>query len=111
MARARSPTLFLVMAALAAGAQAGEPLKAPWSGIEKPPETSNFSMPHAAPAPTAEMNGGSRIFAGTALLPNTMFGLGLFGERVSGEPLAPVTGREIDLPKRRKAAVGFSLRF
>lgn len=111
MARALPPTLFVVMASLAAGAQAGDELTSPWSGGEEPPETSSYSMPHSSPAPPAGTNGGTRIFAGTALLPNTVFGLGLFGERANREPLAPVTAREINLPKQRKAAVGFSLRF
>ncbi len=111
MARLFPPTLVLAMASLATGAQAGEPLRSPWSGSEKPAETSGYSMPRAQPAPPAQRNGGTRIFAGTALLPNTMFGLGLFGERANREPLAPVTAREINLPKQRKAAVGFSLRF
>ena len=111
MARAFTPTLFLVMSSLAANAQAGEPLKAPWSGGGKSAEASRFAMPNAPSASTVGKSDGTRIFAGTSLLPNAVFGLGLFGEKAGREPLAPVTAREIDRPRQRKAAVGFSLRF
>ena len=47
----------------------------------------------------------------TEIAPNTQFGFGIFGLQSDKTQLRPVTGREIDAPKQRRAAVGFSLRF
>lgn len=108
MARPLNPMLFLAIASLAAGAAASEP--APPGG-DSGAAAPGYAIPRTPSAAATERRDGTRIFAGTALLPNTVFGLGLFGERARKEPLAPVTAREISLPKQRKAAVGFSLRF
>ena len=43
--------------------------------------------------------------------PNAHVGFGMFGMKSDRTYLQPVTGREIDAPKQRRAAVGFSLRF
>lgn len=43
--------------------------------------------------------------------PNAHVGFGIFGMKSERTHLQPVTGREIDAPKQRRAAVGFSLRF
>lgn len=47
----------------------------------------------------------------TAIAPNANFGFGMFGLKSEKSDLQPVTGREIDAPKRRRAAVGFSMKF
>lgn len=43
--------------------------------------------------------------------PNAHVGFGIFGMKSDRTYLQPVTGREIDAPKQRRAAVGFSMRF
>ena len=43
--------------------------------------------------------------------PNAHVGFGMFGMKSERTYLQPVTGREIDAPKQRRAAVGFSLKF
>lgn len=53
---------------------------------------------------------GARIIAGTEVMPNATLGFGFFGHKSAGA-LAPVTERELAMPKQRKAAVGLSLRF
>ena len=47
----------------------------------------------------------------TQIAPNTHFGLGMFGLKTEKNYLQPVTGREIDTRKQRRAGVGFSLKF
>ena len=47
----------------------------------------------------------------TEIAPNLHFGVGVFGLKSDKSPLRPVTAREIDVPKQRRAAVGFSLKF
>jgi hypothetical protein len=44
-------------------------------------------------------------------MPNGVIGFGLFGQRSAGPGGSPVTARDWALPKQRKAAVGFSLKF
>lgn len=53
----------------------------------------------------------SRIIAGTELGPNAVFGMGMFGFKGEKSLHSPVTARDLDTTRRRKAAVGFSLRF
>lgn len=49
---------------------------------------------------------------GRALIaPNTHFGVGIFGLKSEKSYHQPVTGREIDTRKQRRAGVGFSLKF
>jgi hypothetical protein len=75
---------------------------------EQRPATS-FDIPDEAnPNPKSF---GSRIIAGTEIIPNAMMGIGFFGERAEKSAHAPSVARELSLPKSRKAAVGFSLRF
>src|SRR5687768_2802780 len=45
------------------------------------------------------------------IAPNADFGFGIFGLKSEKSYLQPVTGREIDIPKQRRAAVGLSLKF
>ena len=45
------------------------------------------------------------------IAPNAHFGFGMFGLKSEKTHLKPVTGREIDSRKQRRAAVGFSLKF
>lgn len=47
----------------------------------------------------------------TEIAPNAHFGFGIFGMKSEKSFLQRVTGREIDAPKQRRAAVGFSLKF
>jgi hypothetical protein len=47
----------------------------------------------------------------TEVAPNAHFGFGMFGTKTERGSLQPVTAREIDAPKQRRAAVGFSLKF
>jgi hypothetical protein len=50
-------------------------------------------------------------FGRAEIAPNTHFGFGMFGLKSEKAFLQSVTGGEIDTPKRRRAAVGFSLKF
>ncbi|HET9336941.1 MAG TPA: hypothetical protein VFO12_11120 [Sphingomicrobium sp.] len=52
-----------------------------------------------------------RISISTQLGPNFTGGLGMFGQKRDKGYQKPVTGRELDLPKSRRAGVGFSLKF
>jgi hypothetical protein len=47
----------------------------------------------------------------TQIAPNAHFGVGVFGLKSERTYLQPVTGREIDRRKQRRAAVGLSVTF
>jgi len=47
----------------------------------------------------------------TRIAPNALFGFGMFGLKSEKTPLRAATGRELDEPKQRRAAVGLSLSF
>jgi hypothetical protein len=49
------------------------------------------------------------VRAGVA--PNAHLGFGMFGLKSEKALLQPATGREIDMRKQRRAAVGISLKF
>ena len=85
----------------------------PATAWSKPPATDpaqgrNFDLPrpsaHHRFAPEGPIGR-------TEVAPNAHVGFGLFGMKSERTYLQPVTGREIDAPKQRRAAVGFSLRF
>ena len=77
----------------------------PPSGSSEPVRT--FHLPQ----PSADRFAREDRIGRTQIAPNTHFGFGMFGLKSEKSPLRPVTGREIDAPKQRRAAVGFSLRF
>lgn len=72
---------------------------------------SRFAISDIPASPRLSPQAGSRIIAGTELSPNAMIGFGIFGEKPERAAHAPATSRDLRLPKSRKAAVGFSLRF
>lgn len=80
----------------------------PQATHEPRPAPSFDILDESAPNPKSY---GSRIIAGTEVMPNAMLGVGFFGERAEKSAHAPSIAREFTLPKSRKAAVGFSLRF
>ena len=47
----------------------------------------------------------------TQIAPNALFGFGMFGLNSEKSPLRAPTGRELDEPKQRRAALGFSMSF
>jgi hypothetical protein len=72
------------------------------------PEAKSFHIPrftaHHRFAP-------ARPVGRAEIAPNAHFGFGIFGLKSERSYLQPVTGREIDTRKQRRAAVGFSLKF
>ena len=84
---------------------------AAWSN---PPESANaadrarsFHMPR----PSQEFTFGTDHFGRAEIGPGAHFGFGIFGLKQERSHLRPVTVREIDAPKQRRPAVGFSLKF
>jgi len=51
------------------------------------------------------------LLPGAQLGANARFGLGMFGIRSEATRQRPVTVREIDAPRQRRAGLGFSLKF
>lgn len=112
MARLVSQFLVLTLIPGAAAAQVGgSAASAPWHADEKIQSSRSFDIPDQPADPLSDTRFGSRIIAGTRLMANGMVGFGLFGQKAEKGPLSPVTARDLALPKSRKAAVGFSLRF
>lgn len=89
-------------------------LSLPTAAWSNPPKTESaaqkpsFHMPR--PSADYDLAAGGRM--GLAeIAPNAHFGFGMFGLKSERSHLKPVTVREINAPKQRRAAVGFSLKF
>lgn len=89
-------------------------LSLPATAWSNPPEAKaaghkpSFQMPR----PSSDYGLASETRIGRAeIAPNAHFGFGMFGLKSEKSPLRPVTVREINAPKQRRAAVGFSLKF
>ena len=82
---------------------------AAWSAPPSPADTNpTFHLPqtidHQRFAPAVAIGK-------TSIGPNAQFGFGVFGLKAEKTHLRPVTVGEINVPKQRRAAVGFSLKF
>lgn len=73
-----------------------------------PPLARSFYLPQ----PSSEFSDATdERFGRAQIAPNAHIGIGMFGLKPEKSALRPVTVREIDAPKQRRAAVGFLLRF
>jgi len=91
-------------------AQAADKSASPWKAPANPAAAPSYDIPDEKAAGSGKTYG-SRIFAGTELMPNAVVGVGRFGERAEKSAHAPSIARELAIPHQRKAAVGFSWRF
>lgn len=78
---------------------------------DPPPPESNRAPRYQLPRPDERRFEPSGRLGRTEIAPNTHFGFGMFGLKPDVTHLQRVTGREINAPKQRRAAVGFSLKF
>lgn len=103
--------LIVAMAASPAWSQPGGPAANKGNASAVPGHSPKFDIvDDKSTLPTVHRNE-SRIFAGTELAPNAVVGIGMFGFKSEKSLHSPVTARDLDTTRRRKAAVGFSLRF
>lgn len=85
---------------------------AAWGDAPAPDPKSALTRSFHLPRPSADFRDDTdERFGRTQIAPNAHFGVGMFGLKPEKSPLRPATVREIDAPKQRRAAVGFSLRF
>lgn len=110
MARLVLVAIVVALSSASGVAQAADASSNPWHGPKEPRAAPNFDIPNDIDVVSAATSG-SRIIAGTELIPNTMVGFGMFGHKSEKSPLAPAVARDLAVPKSRKAAVGFSFRF
>ena len=82
--------------------------QSPWHVSQEERPAPSFDIVEDSADPGVSGSKGSVIIAGTDLAPNTVVG---FGERAEPPEHARSTNRDYLLPKSRKAAVGFALRF
>jgi hypothetical protein len=83
---------------------------AAWS--DPPDGAENRPRDYHMPRPSADHDYQPHQNIGRAqIAPNTQFGFGMFGLSKEKSHLKPVTGRELDVPKQRRASVGFLLKF
>ena len=103
-------SLFLILLPVPAWAQSSANLG---SGIQRatPPDRSNVSRRDFAIGEAQWGESDDRISLSTNIGPNLSAGLGVFGHKRDKGYQRPVTGRELDLPKSRRAGVGLSLKF
>jgi len=111
MARLVLVALALSFSASGALAEAPNPPPSAWHVANEPmPPHSYDLMPiQMDERPAYDPEG--RIVAGTEVLPNGTVGFGMFGERGKQSVHSRATVRDFTLPKARKPAVGFSLKF
>jgi len=110
MARLVLCAMAVSLVSVSAAAQAADQKASPWHDFRDPTPAPSFDIPNdpdAGPARSA----GSRIFAGTEVIPNTVIGIGMFGPKAEKSAHAPAVARDLAVPKARKAAVGFSFKF
>lgn len=104
-------TILLPLMSVSAGAHAADPSGIPWRADVKTHHSRNFHITDQASDSKAGKAWGSRIIAGQQLMPNGMLGIGMFGQKAEKGPHSAATARDYAMPKQRKAAVGFSLKF
>ena len=111
MARLVPIFLLLSLTSIAAEADAAEPSDGAWHVDQRIERSRSFDIPDQLTNVRSGSGLGSRILAGRELMPNGVIGLGMFGQKSEKGPLSAATARDLSLPKHRKAAVGFSLKF
>ena len=72
-----------------------------------PPPVRSFELPTT---PDSWQSDG-RPFAAAPIAPNATFGIGMFGLRQERSGMAATTVREVNSPRTRRAAIGFSVKF
>lgn len=110
MARLVVAAVAVLIWSISGPAKAADAPSGPWNGNEERRPAQNYDIPDEADIGGSRMSG-SRIIAGTEVMPNTMVGFGMFGQKAEKTPHAASTARELALPKSRKAAVGLSFKF
>jgi len=83
----------------------------PTAAWSKSPTNSERARDFHLQQPASDRFAPDERFGRTQIAPNMQFGIGMFGLKTEKSPLRPVTRREIDAPKQRRAAVGFSVKF
>lgn len=91
-------------------AQTPAPSASPWQVQVEPQKAQSFDIASTRINLPSD-NPDSRVVAGTEVLPNGMVGFGMFGERTQSANHSRSTVRDFSLPRDRKPAVGFSLKF
>ena len=111
MARLVPAGLIAAFSILPAAALAADPSENPWRVRDKPATVRNFGISGDPGTAHWERSDRSRMIAGRRIAPNGTIGFGMFGQKSTNSPLAPVTVRDLATPKQRRAGLGFSLRF
>ena len=111
MARLVPAGLIAAFSIFPSMAFAADPSESPWRVRDKPPAVRSFEISNEQAPTRWERSGKRRIIAGRRIAPGGTIGFGIFGQKPMSTTLAPVTGRDLALPKQRRAGVGFSLRF
>ena len=102
---------FVLFAAPVQAQVANSSAQSPWNVSEDAMPSPSFDIVDDSTDLSNSGTKGSVIVAGTELIPNTMVGVGMFGERAERPDHARSTNRDYSMPKTRKAAVGFAFRF
>lgn len=84
---------------------------AAWSAPPTEPRASKHTDSFQLPRSADDRRFAPKAPGRAEIAPNTHFGFGIYGLKPEKSYLQPATGREIDAPKQRRAAVGFSLKF
>lgn len=84
---------------------------AAWSSPPTDARTSKQPDSYQLPRSANDRRFAPRTPGRAEIAPNTHFGFGIYGLKPERSYLQPTTGREINAPKQRRAAVGFSLKF
>jgi hypothetical protein len=83
----------------------------PWQVSAEPRPTRSFDSSSTGANPPASDYAENSFVTETELLPNGMIGFGMFGEKRVGSIHSRATVRDFTIPRQRKPAVRFSLKF
>ena len=87
MARLVAVALAISFSSVPGVASAADRPSNPWNGTEEPRPAPSFDIPDEADIENSKA-AGSRIIAGTEVMPNTMVGIGMFGQKAEKSPHA-----------------------
>lgn len=110
MARPGFVLLFLILLPVPGWAQSSANVGSGLQRATQPDRSDSFRRDFTI-GEIGRVESDDRISISTEIGPNLTAGVGLFGPKRDKNYQRPVTGRELDLPKSRRAGVGFSLKF
>ena len=111
MVRLLPVAVALASTSVAGWAQTPNSPASPWRADAEPRAMRSFDLSSTQTNQHSSNDPAGRVVFGTELLANGTAGFGMFGEESTQPAQSRATVRDYTLPRSRKPAVGFSLKF